>query len=165
MIRPLSDTAALTVTVHPPGRLARRLSALAAFTCSDGPQPLSRHPLWLQVLSDGLGHEGYAIEATVGGRTCGYLPVSLVSSLLFGRFLVSLPYLNSNGVCARSPEVEALLLNQATELADELDVKYLELRHERPVDHPALTDQLSHKVHVRLRLPATAEALWKGFDP
>jgi serine/alanine adding enzyme len=107
----------------------------------------------------------YALEAVSDGRTCGFLPLAHVSSILFGRFLVSLPYLNSNGVLAASPDVQSLLISRAAELADELGVKHLELRHETPIDHPLLTVTMTSKVHMRLALPVSADLLWKGLDP
>jgi FemAB-related protein (PEP-CTERM system-associated) len=48
-------------------------------------------------------------------------------------------------------------------LADELGVRYLELRHEQPVEHPALTERMTAKVHMRLALPARADELWEGL--
>jgi FemAB-related protein (PEP-CTERM system-associated) len=166
MIRPLSPTAAppISVWTHPLAALRPRLPDLAAFALARRPAALGRHPAWLEVLHDGLGHGGYALEARAGGRTCGLLPLAFVSTPLFGRFLVSLPYLNSNGVEADSPDVQAALVSRAVELADELNVRHLELRHETPVDHPALNGTLTSKVHMRLPLPDSAEKLWKGFD-
>jgi len=167
MIRPLSPTSspAVTVWVHTPSAIPSRLPALRAFTTSDRPSALSRDPAWLSVLRDGLRHQVYALEAVADGRTCGYLPLAYVSSILFGRFLVSLPYLNSNGVLAASPDVQTLLVSRAVALADELGVRHLELRHEAPVDHPALGGRMTAKVNMRLRLPDSADGLWKGFDP
>jgi FemAB-related protein (PEP-CTERM system-associated) len=154
-----------TTVVHTRAEFARRAADLTAFVRHSAPDvPLSKHPLWLGVLQEGLGHEPYAVEAVSGGCTVGFLPLAHVSSMLFGRFLVSLPYLNTNGVVAQSPEVRAGLVARACELAEELDVRHLELRHEEPVPHPALNGSLTSKVHMRLPLPASGEALWKGFD-
>jgi FemAB-related protein (PEP-CTERM system-associated) len=167
MIRLMSPPAPdLTVVVHPRAALAARLPALTEFVRTSAPVvPLSRHPAWLNVLRTALDHEVYALEAVTGDRTCGFLPLAYVSSVLFGRFLVSLPYLNSNGVVAASADVQARLVSRAATLADELNVRYLELRHEAPVDHPDLNAALTSKVHMRLPLPRSAEKLWKGFDP
>ena len=164
MIRLMSDATTPLVAVLSGDRLARRLSALTAFTQAPRPSALAQHPGWLGVLRDGLDHDTYAVEATVGGEVCGYLPLSFVRSALFGRYLVSLPYLNSNGVVAESPDVQSLLISRAVRLADELDARPLELRHELPIDHPALNGRLTTKVHMRLPLPATVDALWKGLD-
>jgi FemAB-related protein (PEP-CTERM system-associated) len=165
MIRPATPHPPLQLVVHPRAALAARLPALAEFVRASAPAvSLSRHPSWLGVLQTAFGHEVFALEATAAGRTCGFLPLAHVSSLLFGRFLVSLPYLNSNGVIATSPDVQARLVGRAVTLADELNVRYLELRHEQPVDHPDLNGAVTSKVHMRLPLPDTFEKLWAGFD-
>jgi FemAB-related protein (PEP-CTERM system-associated) len=167
MIRLLSSSTPPTfaTVVHPRPVLPARLADLTAFVGASAPQvPLSRRPLWLDVLRAGLGHEVYAVEAVAEGRTVGFLPLAFVSSMLFGRFLVSLPYLNSNGVVAESADVQAELISRAATLAEELNVRYLELRHEAPIAHPALTTAPPHKVHMRLTLPKTGELLWKGFS-
>ena len=95
---------AVTVWVHPHARLAARLPDLTAFAMAGDIAPLGRHPAWLNVLHAGLKQDVFAIEARSQGETCGFLPLAFVNTLLFGRFLVSLPYLNSNGVIAASPE-------------------------------------------------------------
>lgn len=167
MIRLMSPSTPPTFTTiaHPRAAIAGRVADLAAFVRHSAPEvPLSKHPLWLQVLQSGLGHEVYGLEATASGRTVGFLPLACVDSMLFGRFLVSLPYLNTNGVVAHSADVQAELITRAAALADELNVRHLELRHETAVAHPDLNAELTTKVHMRFRLPGTVEQLWKGFD-
>jgi hypothetical protein len=66
---------------------------LEEYSSGRGEVPLSRHPGWLLVLARGLGHTSYCLEVTEGGKTRGLLALAYVRSLLFGRFLVSLPYL------------------------------------------------------------------------
>ena len=142
-----------------PGSLPR----LADYVAGKGQATPSRHPGWLLVLQHGLKQEPYCLEATRGGQTAGLLPLAFVRSRLFGRFLVGLPYLNVGGVMADDDGVAAALVDRAVELADRLDVRYLELRHEEPLEHPALGHRLTEKVHMRLELPAAADPLWKGF--
>jgi len=144
--------------------LAGRLPALADFVTAGPHVALSRHPGWLPVLAEALGHVPYALEAVRGGKTVGYLGLSYVSSLLFGRFLVSLPYLNSGGVLAEDAAVAAALVDRAVALADQLGARYLELRHEWALEHPALGHRRSDKVHMRLDLPGAAGALWDQLD-
>jgi len=107
----------------------------------------------------------YCLEASCDEEITGLLPLELVASHLFGRFLVGLPYLNVGGVMADRPEVAAALLDRAVQLADELDVKHLELRHETIVTHPALSQTPSGKVHMRLALPDHVDTLWDAFKP
>jgi FemAB-related protein (PEP-CTERM system-associated) len=154
---------ALRVNALQGRELAERLPHLGVYACRSPRLPLSRLPAWLAVLADGLRHTAYCVEATDGGRTCGLLPLAYVRSLLFGRFLVSLPYLNTGGVLADDPAVAGRLIDRAVALADALKVRYLELRHEQPVEHPALTERMTGKVHMRLALPGRADELWAAL--
>ncbi len=118
---------------------------------------------WLLVLQEGLQHEPACLQATVGRKLVGVLPLASVKSPLFGKFLVSLPYVNSSGIVADSTEAELALVDRAIELADQLDVRYLELRHERAIEHPQLKQAVTDKVHMRLTLPKTVDGLWDGI--
>ena len=156
---------AVRVAVLPGHRLAAGIKEWTALAFADHPAPLGRDPRWLSVLHEGLGHEVFALEARRQGKLVGYLPLAHVESLLFGRYLVSLPYLNSNGVIAHDDDAARALVTRAVTLADELDVRHLELRQEQRIDHPALDGALTSKIHMRLSLPKSAEMLWKGFNP
>ena len=158
---PHADLAVWTQTL---ADLPSRLPALTSFAFARKPAPLSWHPAWLTVLHKAFGYEVFALEARVRDHTCGYLPLALVDSFLFGKFLVSLPYLSSNGVLAQSSEVETKLISRAVELADELGAKHLELRQEKAIEHPALNGAMTSKVHMRLALPGDTETLWKKLD-
>jgi FemAB-related protein (PEP-CTERM system-associated) len=118
---------------------------------------------WLDSLRDGLGHTLYLVEATTGERTIAALPLAHVRSPFFGSFLVSLPYVNSAGVIGTSPAVISQLVDAAVALADNLQVRYLELRQEQQLAHAALAHTNDSKVLMRLSLPATTEALWDRF--
>jgi len=123
-------------------------------------RPLSLEPGWLQVLERAMRYPVYALEAREGEQTRGLLLLAFAHSRLFGRFLVSLPYLNYGGVFADDDAIAGQLVDRAVSLADELDVRYLELRQQRPVAHPALSQTRTDKVNVHLELPATTEELW-----
>jgi FemAB-related protein (PEP-CTERM system-associated) len=102
------------------------------------------------------------LAAREGGDIRGLLALGFVRSQLFGRYLVSLPYLNYGGVLADDDVVARLLIDRAINLADHLSVRYLELRHEDAVEHPALISRDGPgKVHMRLPLPRSREALWE----
>lgn len=155
----------IEVRLHRSADLAAQRDRWESFAFRGGPTPLSDHPAWLDVLERGLGHEPYCLEAVEEDKVCGLLPLAFVRSLLFGRFLVSLPYLNYGGVMADDDEVARLLIDRSIELADQLNVRHLELRHKQAIDHPRLTTRTGHKVHMRLSLPATADELWKRLKP
>lgn len=153
----------IEVRLHQRGEVRAAAERLAAWTMGPRPAWLSRHPAWLTVLQYGMQHIPYLLEAVENGRTVGVLPLAFVQSLLFGKFLVSLPWLNMGGIVATDDEVANRLIDQAVELADRLRVRYLELRHERFVDHPSLTAKQTHKVHMRLKLPDFPGPLWESF--
>ena len=155
----------LVVRTLQPGEIPGSLPRLAGYVAGKGQVSVGRHPGWLLVLQQGLRHEPYCLEASRGGRTAGLLPLAFVRSRLFGRFLVGLPYLNVGGVAADEGAAAVALVDRAVELADRLDVKHLELRHEEPLAHAALGHQLTSKVHMRLDLPGAPEELWGSFRP
>jgi len=156
----------LSLEVHSGRGLFERIPALTRWLSQTTPQhALSQRPEWLSILQSGLGHRPYLIEAHVQEQCFGYLPLAFVDSWLFGKFLTSLPYLNTQGVRAGTSEIGTQLVERAVRLADDLDVKHLEFRHEVATSHPMLNGQLTSKVHMRLALPATREQLWKLYDP
>ena len=67
---------------------------LEQYVARSGHVPLSYHPAWLSVFADGLGHVPYCLEAVQGEETRGLLPLAFVQSVLFGKYLAGLPYLN-----------------------------------------------------------------------
>ncbi len=127
-------------------------------TCAN---PFRYDPAWLSVLRRGLRHEPFLLVALQEDRPVGALSLALLRSLLFGRYLVSLPYVNLSGVVAENAPAENALIDRAVELADELNVQHLELRHETLLKHPALNHYSTTKVNMRLTLPDTVEKLWK----
>lgn len=83
---------------------------------------------WLGVMAGAFGHETIALAARdEAGRLAGVLPLVRVRSLLFGHYLVSMPFLNDGGPLGSAAAVQALAA-EAHRLADEGRVKLLELR-------------------------------------
>lgn len=128
-------------------------------------QPIGDHdPRWLHVLRDAMGHQPFVLLAKRGGDVVGYLPLAGVSSRLFGRYLVSLPYLNYAGVVADDEAVTAALLEEANRLAVRLDVSYLECRHGQGVELPeVLGHERTDKVRMVMDLPDSADELWSDL--
>ena len=124
---------------------------------------------WWRSLVQGLAYRPhYLLASDAEENVVGCLPLMLVESFLFGRFLVSLPYLNSGGVLVQPglKDIEPIvrsLIDRAVELADELDVKHLELRHEVRFEHPAFNYERTDKVHMRLALPSSPDELMASF--
>lgn len=120
-------------------------------------------PRWLSVLANALDHRTFVITARIENQLVGYLPLALVTSRLFGRFLVSLPYLNLAGVMTDDDVIAQALITEATDLARVHDVQYLELRHGDGHTHDKLTQQRDEKVRMVLDLPEDADTLWNNL--
>ncbi len=155
----------LEVRLHERAALDAALPRLEQYLTRQGPLlELSHHPGWLRVFRRSLGYVPYCLEAAENGQTRGLLALAYVKSVWFGRYLVSLPYLNYGGVHANDDATSRLLIDHAVALADRLGVRRLELRHEHPVGHERLGHARTDKVQMRLDLPPTVEQLEKGLD-
>jgi FemAB-related protein (PEP-CTERM system-associated) len=155
----MSETEVITL---PPN--AWPLAGSAGLNQKNKLPPLPAHlPSWIECLKSGLKHRGYVIRAVDEGNKVGELPLMLVSGPIFGKFLCSLPYINTGGAWAKNDEIGKALIDKACELADSLNVRYLELRHEQPFPHPKLNFERSDKVHMRLSLSENDEELDRGF--
>ena len=118
---------------------------------------------WPALLARSFNHRAIPLAALRGGRVVGVLPLVLMESWLFGRFLVSLPYVNYGGVLGETEEVEQALWDRTVEMAREERAAYFEARHVSP--HPFIPLRKQHKVTMVLDLAPTIEAQWEAFDP
>ncbi len=117
---------------------------------------------WRDIIARVHGHPSVYLAARDDTGLVGVLPLVLIRSPIFGRFLVSMPFVNYGGPLG-SNEAVRLLAAEAVRIATAERVKLLELRSrtELPLDLPA-----SHrKITVVLDLPAgSADTLFKSFD-
>ena len=115
----------------------------------------------LRALGKGFDHKHYLLAAERDSTIVGLLPLVFMKSPFFGRHLVSLPYVNWAGAIAEDSAAAAILVDEAIKMADELDVKHLELRQEYSIDHPQLTPPQTNKVQMRAKLPESEEEAFK----
>jgi FemAB-related protein (PEP-CTERM system-associated) len=117
---------------------------------------------WKDVIERTFGHPTFYLAAVgTGRRVAGVLPLVQLKSRLFGNLLVSLPYFNYGGICADSDEVRDTLFQEAIGLARQEGASSIELRHEDAWRRELPTK--THKVSMRLELPASTEDLWKAL--
>lgn len=118
---------------------------------------------WREVYREVFGHECFWLAARdPAGALAGVMPLVRVKSLVFGHYLVSLPFLNYGGPLGSGEAVRALAA-WAEDRARRDGVRLLELRSRRelPLDMP-----VSHrKVTVLLDLPpGDPDRLFKSFE-
>lgn len=118
---------------------------------------------WKRVIEKSFGHRPYYLVAREEEKIKGILPLFLLKSRLFGRFLVSLPFLNYGGICADDEETISLLFEKAVEVAKAEGAEYIELRYlgdSKQNDLPTKTN----KVTLLLRITEDLDLFWKNLE-
>ncbi len=117
---------------------------------------------WRRVIEDAFGYPTEYLVARRNAVVVGVLPLVCFRSALFGRAVISLPFLNYGGVLADDDDVARGLLKAAGDVAVRERARYVELRH-RQRQFPELPAR-EHKVAMRKRLPSSAEDAWEELD-
>jgi len=114
---------------------------------------------WRRVFERAFGHQPVYLMGRHGGRVVGVLPLVYINSILFGRTLTSLPFVNYAGVIAESDGVARELLDAAVQIGARRRCRHIELRHtaRRFPDLPCR----QHKVAMLLPL---GEQMWERLD-
>ncbi len=116
---------------------------------------------WKEIIENTFGHKTYYIYTEENGKITGILPLVLMKSLLFGRFIISVPFFNYGGICANGENERNALLKYAIEIARKEDAEHIELRHTKKYDFCLSTKE--SKVCMSLDLPDSSDTLWRGF--
>ena len=117
---------------------------------------------WRRIFENAFGHETTYLAAKSDHQIVGVLPLVLFRSRMFGRFAVSLPFVDGGGVCATNPEVGALLVERAETIAAEQHLSHIELRHVSR-QFPSFPAR-ENKVGMRRRLESTSASAWNALD-
>ena len=89
---------------------------------------------WKSIIENALHHRTFYLQCEYDGRLRAILPLAQVKSLLFGNALISIPFLVYGGPIADSQLAEKIIVREAIELANNLQVDYLELRNLVPLN-------------------------------
>lgn len=116
---------------------------------------------WGRINEQALRNRSFKLIARDGASIRGVLPLTLVSSPLFGRVLCSMPFVNYGGPVAADAVATGELVRAAQMRANELKADYLELRCASAVE----TDmQVStRKISMHIELAADPDTLWNKF--
>ena len=118
---------------------------------------------WARVIANAFGQRPLYRLVRVGETVEGILPLVAFANPLFGRYLVSVPYLNRGGIVASTERARSALLAEAYRLLEETRSAFCELRHVEPLD-PALPARET-KVSMSIDVSTGREALWKTIGP
>lgn len=117
---------------------------------------------WRGVFARAFGHAAFYLAARRNGVVAGVLPLVEMRSPIFGRFLVSLPFVNYGGVLADDAAAEQFLFDHASDLARSRGLDHIELRHFTP--HFPGAPARQHKVTMLLPLAPDVDAMWTVLD-
>ena len=117
---------------------------------------------WKHVIEKAYGHKAWYFWVLENDRVVGILPLVSMETVLFGRSLVSLPFLDEGGICSDDTSATVKLYAAARQLGETMGIKTLELRHRyaRPLSLPVH----GNKVSLRLSLNATSTDKWKALN-
>jgi FemAB-related protein (PEP-CTERM system-associated) len=87
---------------------------------------------WRTVLERAFGHATQYLYAERDGQIEGVLPLARVRSFLFGDSLISTPFCVYGGVVASSAAAQRALEQEACNLAQDMQLDYLEMRNHSP---------------------------------
>src|SRR5262245_54347076 len=127
------------------------------------PQATLGHLLgWRNVVQKTYHHTPYYLLATDGQAVKGLLPLFLIRSPLFGRLLVSAPYLSYGGLIENDECAGEALVEKARQVASERKAKYIELRGLQRVGRGLLLKE--KYCTFLLSLEVGPDVLWKRFE-
>lgn len=116
---------------------------------------------WRKLISDVFGYQAIYRVARRDGKICAALPAFLVRSILLGPHIVSVPFLNSGGICASDDDGRSALAGEANSLVRQYRAKHLEMRCAYPP--PDGVSARQHKVRIVLDLPGSADEMWTSL--
>jgi FemAB-related protein (PEP-CTERM system-associated) len=140
-------------------------SAIDAFVEAHPAACTAHRSSWVEIICEGLKHRPRSLSAWRDGQVVGWLPMVEMNSLLFGRHLVSLPYVNEAGVLADEPETMEALIERAEQLGKKTGAKFVELRQPHPVDSRNVKPVRTDKHRMTRALPAKSDLLWGELSP
>lgn len=117
--------------------------------------------VWKGIIEKSFGHRThYIMVEDRQNEIQGIFPLVRLKSLLFGNFMVSLPYFNYGGICTDGEESRYLLFRKAVELARDEGTRHIEMRHTDRINGLQVKTE---KVSMRLSLPEKTQDLWTSF--
>ena len=123
---------------------------------------LAHAPEWFRLIQQAYGHRPLYLSAHDGNGRCGVLPAFIVRRPLFGAVVTSMPFLDTGGPCATSPDLARLLVDKLVGEARKAGATVVELRCTSPVD--VGTPPASAKVNMTLPLSDDPDVLWRRLE-
>ncbi len=117
--------------------------------------------LWKKVVENHFKKKTFFLQASENDEIRGVLPLVLNSSKIFGRSIISVPFVNYGGMLYSDHEAEEALLEEADKIRSRENAGSVELRSAKAI-HESLPVK-TQKVTFYLDLPDDDEVLFKSF--
>ncbi len=118
--------------------------------------------VWRNIIKNSFGHKNiYLFCLNENNKVCGVLPLVRIKSVLFGDYILSVPYFNYGGVVADSIEITKALLDKAEVIKKDLGSAHIEYRNINEISTDMANRQ--DKVTMLLNLPNEPDELWKAI--
>ena len=101
------------------------------FVLSQPDSVFFHRPGWSTLVEEVYGYKAFYLQAMRGPEIVGVLPLSLVTSPLTGRALISSAFSVGGGILSSDEDARSALADYAGNLAKEHNVSYVELRSEK----------------------------------
>jgi len=125
------------------------------------PQSVLAHTLgWKSVVEETYGHQAFYLMAYRSGSVVGILPLFLIKSTLFGKFLVTSPYLSYGGMICEGEDVARMLTERVERIACENNVDYAEIRNDK--QYQCLKHTKTVYCTMMIDLSLGEETIWKS---
>jgi len=116
---------------------------------------------WFSLIKKTFGHETRILVAEdEQGNILGGLPLTFFSSKLFGKFAISIPYVNYGGVVTHYLDIAQKLIEFAQDIRANENLSHIEIR---TMQAGLAKNSLDKKVSMVLTLPATNGELEKNL--
>jgi FemAB-related protein (PEP-CTERM system-associated) len=116
---------------------------------------------WKKVIEENFRHKCFFLIAEQNEEVKGVFPLVFISSMLFGKMMCSMPFVNFGSIASESSEISDQLIAYARKLTEDNDADYLEIR-----SLTSVSDQLPtslHKISMSLDLDPDPDTLWNNF--
>jgi FemAB-related protein (PEP-CTERM system-associated) len=143
--------------------LTEDLEAEWAAYVSGRPALSAAHLLgWRNAVRRAYGHLPCHLVAREGGKVVGVLPLFLVRHPMFGRSLVTAPFLSHGGLSADGAEAARALIDSARDVRRQWRARYVEFRSLEPRGY-GLRLKEKYCAHL-LRLDADPDVVWRRCE-
>ncbi|MEL0587526.1 MAG: FemAB family XrtA/PEP-CTERM system-associated protein [Candidatus Thiodiazotropha sp. (ex. Lucinoma kazani)] len=116
---------------------------------------------WQTINSTFFGHKIYCITAEIDNKLVGVLPVVSIKSILFGRILSSMPFVNYGSSCSDSADIDQKLIDAVCKIAIEDKTDYVELRSITPT--AVGLKEATDKISLTLTLDENHHNIWDSY--